>query len=70
MDDLDSEIFIEYLFEKRDYYLLMLKQIQLEKLQDLTIEEHIELKKLEKDIEDNLNDSNHQISKSLIKHKT
>lgn len=70
MDDLDNEIFIEYLYEKRDYYLLMLKQIQLEKLQDLTTEEHIELKKLEKDIEDNLNDSNHQISKFLIKHKT
>lgn len=70
MEDSDYDILIEYMHEKRDYFLLMLKQIQLEKLEDMTPEEQMKLKQFEKEIEDSLNYSNQQISKFILENNS
>jgi len=55
------------MYEQRDYFLLMLKQVQLERLQDMTLEEQNTLNDFEKYIQKNLDDSNLQIS-NFLKH--
>jgi len=69
MNDGESEIVLEYLLEKRDYFLFMLKQIKLEKIQELPEDDNQEAENLEKEIIDNLNNINKEIQNFIADQK-
>ena len=69
MSQEDAELFLEHLQEKRDYFLNILKQIQIEKMQELTNDEKDRLLKFEKEMEIQLNNSNKRISQFIKEQK-
>ena len=64
-----SEFVIEKLYETRDSYLNILKQVSFQLMMDPTDDEIIQFKELEKNTLDNLNKIQHEISQILSKNQ-
>ena len=64
-----SEFVIEKLYETRDSYLNILKQVSFQLMMDPTDDEIKQFKELEKNTLDNLNKIQQEISQILSKHQ-